>query len=90
MIGFLVGFVCGLAELFLLVRLTSGIGKRGSAYTAAIFFAKVMVFGLSAAVVLLIAKQQVIWYAAGVTGVLIFGSAGMFCKQAFGGDKNNA
>lgn len=90
MIGFLIGFLSGLAELYLLIKLTSGYAKKGTAYMAGIFFAKLGLFAGSAALVALVVRDSLMWYAAGITGVLIVGSIIIFCRQAIVGGKKDA
>lgn len=88
MIGLMIGAICGLAELYLLIKLTVGFAKKGSAFVAAIFFVKLFLFALAAALVLIFARDSLLWFAIGVSGVMLIGSAIIFCRQAFGGKGN--
>lgn len=74
MVGLLIGLACGAGELFLLTRLTKLLLAGDTLKSAAIIFAKLLLFAATAVLVLLFFKDELIWCGVGISSVLVVGA----------------
>jgi len=82
MLGFVIGTLCGAAELFLLQRLISVLLSGQTAKVGLMIMLKMAVLVVSLAAAVLFARQDLVWCGVGIAGFLIVGSAVLFLKNA--------
>ena len=74
MSGFLIGLVCGAGELFLLTRVTKAVSAGRSLQTAALVFAKILLFAAALVPVALFFRRELLWCGIGISSVLVVGA----------------
>ena len=74
MTGFLIGFVCGAGELFLLTRLTKALLAGDTLKTLGFAFCKILLLGAALASVTIWFRGELVWCGVGISSVLIVGA----------------
>jgi hypothetical protein len=82
MLGFVIGTLCGAAELFLLQRFINVMLGEQTAKIGLLIILKMAVLVVSLATAVLFARQDLVWCGVGIAGVLIGGSVILFLKNA--------
>lgn len=81
MLGLIIGLGCGALELFLLSRLTYALTHNGSAaQIGLLFFMKILLLAGVLALGVWLWRDQLVWTAVGITGILIVGAIVMFIR----------
>ena len=74
MTGFLIGFVCGAGELFLLTRLTKALLAGDTLKTLGFTFCKILLLSAALASVTIWFRGELVWCGVGISSVLIVGA----------------
>lgn len=74
MTGFLIGFVCGAGELFLLTRLTKALLAGDTLKTLGLAFGKILLLVAALASVTIWFRGELAWCGVGISSVLIVGA----------------
>ena len=82
MLGFFVGAVCGIVELFLLMSVTKAAQAGESARMLLLLLLKLIVLGCAFAIVILFIRSQLLWCAIGVSVSLVGGAVIVFIKRS--------
>ncbi len=90
MLGFFIGIVCGAMELFFLQRLINAMLGGQTLKVGLLALLKLAVLAATLSIVIIFARQDLVWCGVGITGCLIGGSVILFLKNAGmkGGNKN--
>ena len=91
MIGFVIGLVCGIAELYLLSRLTLAVQNGKTALILPMLFLKLVVLAIAFVPVILYFRNELLWCGVGVSASLVIGAVIInFVNQRSGkGDKKS-
>ncbi|HWP79836.1 MAG TPA: hypothetical protein VN446_04265 [Candidatus Acidoferrum sp.] len=82
MLGFVIGTLCGAAELFLLRQLIRFVLSGQAPTVGLLILLKLAVLAAALAATVLFARQDLVWCGVGITGCLIGGSVILFLKNA--------
>ncbi len=91
MVGFLIGLVCGVFELYLLSRLTLAVQDGKTALILPMLLVKLFVLAIAFVPVILYFRNDLLWCGVGVSASLVIGAVIMnFVSQRSGkGDKKS-
>ncbi len=91
MIGFVIGLVCGIAELYLLSRLTLAVQNGKTALILPMLFLMLVVLAIAFVPVILYFRNELLWCGVGVSASLVIGAVIInFVNQRSGkGDKKS-
>ncbi len=85
MLGFLLGAVCGAAELFLLNRLIGAVQRGESGKLLLLMLLKLLVLACAFVPVILLRRDELLWCGVGISAALVAGAIAMFCKHTWYG-----
>lgn len=89
MTGFLIGFVCGAGELFLLSQVIKSVSAGQSLKTLALVFCKIVLFAAALVPVALFFQRELLWCGVGISSVLVVGAViiNVLMRRTGKGDK---
>lgn len=91
MIGFIIGAVCGVAELYLLSRLTLAVQEGRSVQMLPLLLAKLLLLAAAFASVILYFRNDLLWCGVGISASLVIGAVIMntLSQRSGKGDKKS-
>lgn len=90
MLGFLIGAVCGILQLYLLTKVVGAVQAGKSGLMLLLLFLKLVVLGCAFAPVILFLRSELLWCAIGITVALVCGAGIIFYKRSLSkGDKES-
>ncbi|HWR24478.1 MAG TPA: hypothetical protein VN366_13450 [Feifaniaceae bacterium] len=91
MVGFLIGAVCGVFELYLLSRLTLAVQNGRTAYILPLVLVKLLVLAAAFVPVILYFRDDLLWCGVGISASLIIGTVilNVVTQRSGKGDKKS-
>ena len=91
MVGFVIGIVCGVAELYLLSRLTLAVQNSRTALILPLLLVKLLILAAAFVPVILYFRSDLLWCGVGISASLVIGAVIInFVNQRSGkGDKKS-
>ncbi len=91
MVGFVIGIVCGAAELYLLSRLTLAVQNSKTALILPLLLVKLLLLAVAFVPVILYFRSDLLWCGVGISASLVIGAVIInFVNQRSGkGDKKS-
>lgn len=91
MVGFLIGVVCGVFELYLLSRLTLAVQNGRTALILPLLLVKLLILAVAFVPVILYFRNDLLWCGVGISASLVIGAVIInFMNQRSGkGDKKS-